>query len=108
MLDIAGPSPYRAMLECRKAALERRAFRILPSVAERERCDPETWALISGAVRARDSYHCQGCGTNAQVAVHHIVPVASGGSDDPQNLITLCKTCHARIHPWLNGEESNG
>ena len=30
--------------------------------------------------------------------VHHIVPVAQGGGDEPENLVTLCKDCHKRRH----------
>lgn len=105
LLDVATESPFRAMLLGRKAALERKALNIRPRVTSRERCDPETWALISRAVRERDGYCCQGCGISGElVAVHHIVPVAAGGSDDPRNLICLCPTCHARIHPWLDAE----
>jgi HNH endonuclease len=29
--------------------------------------------------------------------IHHIVPRADGGSNDPSNLILVCKNCHARI-----------
>lgn len=30
--------------------------------------------------------------------VHHITPASKGGSDDPNNLITLCKPCHTKVH----------
>lgn len=30
--------------------------------------------------------------------VHHKVPLSEGGSHDRSNLISLCKSCHARIH----------
>lgn len=30
--------------------------------------------------------------------VHHIVPVSQGGSDEPENLIAVCVTCHSDIH----------
>jgi len=30
--------------------------------------------------------------------VHHIVPLAEGGSNAVSNLISLCHRCHARIH----------
>ncbi|WP_456264571.1 HNH endonuclease [Helcococcus ovis] len=30
--------------------------------------------------------------------VHHIKPLAEGGTHDKKNLISLCKSCHARIH----------
>lgn len=30
--------------------------------------------------------------------VHHIIPLAEGGTHDESNLISLCKSCHAKIH----------
>ena len=30
--------------------------------------------------------------------VHHIKPLADGGTSDVNNLMSLCKSCHARIH----------
>lgn len=30
--------------------------------------------------------------------VHHKTPLSMGGSHDRENLIALCKSCHARIH----------
>lgn len=40
--------------------------------------------------------------------VHHKVPLSEGGTHDEDNLISLCKSCHARIHAergdrWHNG-----
>lgn len=32
---------------------------------------------------------------------HHILPQASGGSDDPGNLAWLCPTAHANVHEML-------
>ena len=29
--------------------------------------------------------------------VHHILPLASGGTNDEGNLMALCKSCHSRI-----------
>lgn len=61
----------------------------------------------------RDKFTCQDCGTfhamineygmavpidDGQLEVHHIVPVAQGGGDEPENLVTLCKDCHKRRH----------
>ena len=40
---------------------------------------------------------CVNCGEPATVA-HHVVRRRDGGSDDPDNLIALCKTCHSRLH----------
>lgn len=30
--------------------------------------------------------------------VHHIIPVRNGGSNDEENLMALCKSCHSRLH----------
>jgi 5-methylcytosine-specific restriction endonuclease McrA len=29
---------------------------------------------------------------------HHVVEVAEGGSDDPENVWTICEPCHLVIH----------
>jgi hypothetical protein len=50
----------------------------------------------------RDDFRCQVCGTQAgagrRLQVHHILPVESGGTNDPDNLETLCDACHAGKH----------
>lgn len=28
------------------------------------------------------------------LTVHHMIPRADGGHDDPSNLVSLCRTCH--------------
>jgi hypothetical protein len=46
----------------------------------------------------RDNHTCQYCGQSApDVVLHidHVIPVALGGSDDPNNLVTACKDCNA-------------
>lgn len=30
--------------------------------------------------------------------VHHIIPVSRGGTNDEENLMSLCKSCHTKIH----------
>ena len=52
-------------------------------------------------VRNRDHYTCQYCGKtikDAKLEVHHIVFKSNGGSDEPENLITLCHGCHTKLH----------
>jgi len=46
-------------------------------------------------IRARDRHFCQvpGC-SRAAVHAHHIKPRSQGGSDDPENLISLCAAHH--------------
>ena len=47
----------------------------------------------------RDKYTCQCCGAkNTRLEVHHIVYRSQGGTDDLDNLITLCADCHKKVH----------
>lgn len=51
------------------------------------------------AIRHRDNYTCQCCGKkNCRLEVHHIKFRRDGGTDDEDNLITLCKECHDGFH----------
>ena len=49
----------------------------------------------------RDEYKCHICKTkkkNVKLEVHHIVFRSNGGSDEVDNLITLCHDCHKKLH----------
>lgn len=37
--------------------------------------------------------------------VHHIKPLADGGTNDERNFMALCKSCHARIHTQIHGRK---
>lgn len=51
------------------------------------------------AIIHRDNYTCQCCGKkDTRLEVHHIIFRSQGGTDDENNLITLCKDCHAKVH----------
>src|SRR5437667_11228783 len=66
----------------------------------------EHWAAARALVLARDRNTCQGCGcpcAGHEADVHHLIPRAGGGGDEPANLITLCDGCHAAHHPNLQG-----
>ena len=48
----------------------------------------------------RDSHKCQHCKGKSKdniLNVHHLISRQTGG-DRPDNLITLCKTCHNKLH----------
>lgn len=72
--------------------------------------------------RIRDSYvkmhpFCELCYEKGILVpveeVHHKVPLAEGGTNDGSNLISLCHSCHARIHAergdrWHRQKRSEG
>lgn len=68
----------------------------------------ESWTQIREEVLERDGYECQYCNVGEPVAaleVHHIVPVRLNGSDELDNLITLCCRCHKSLHVLGDGPE---
>lgn len=59
------------------------------------------YANTKAMVKARDGYKCAICKgkhKDSQLDVHHIIYRNQGGSDEPENLITLCHTCHKKLH----------
>lgn len=59
----------------------------------------------------RDGFVCQYCGQGAPVVtlhVDHIIPVAHGGENDDDNLVTACESCNngksARFHDPILAE----
>jgi hypothetical protein len=68
---------------------KRRRSTIAPSVRRR--------------VLDRDGHRCRmaGCGSRRNLRLHHRVPLALGGTDRPENMLTLCDRCHAWVHKKL-------
>ena len=46
---------------------------------------------------------CFACKNPAQVR-HHIIWIKNGGRNQKNNIVGLCRECHAEIHPWLKTE----
>jgi 5-methylcytosine-specific restriction endonuclease McrA len=59
----------------------------------------ENWLIIRKSVLQRDNFTCQKCGSKDELVAHHLIPYRLGGSDDLENLITLCRKCHGREEP---------
>ena len=43
---------------------------------------------------------CFACKEKAQVR-HHIIWIKNGGRNQKNNIVGVCRSCHAEIHPWL-------
>lgn len=56
------------------------------------------WSNIRDAVLTRDKHVCDMCNSCESLEVHHIIPRIKNGSDEPDNLVTLCYNCHKKLH----------
>lgn len=67
-----------------------------------ERPGDSEYDLLKRSVREDDHYKCVCCdkgGTGIELHVHHIIPLSKFGTNQKQNLVTLCHTCHNKQHP---------
>ncbi len=62
------------------------------------RLDPLSYESLRQQILRRDSWRCQSCGAMSNLEVHHREFRSHSGSDSQENLITLCTTCHTRVH----------
>lgn len=53
------------------------------------------------AAKKRDEFACRICGFNTVVHGHHITPRRASGSNNIENIITLCPNHHAMVHAGL-------
>jgi HNH endonuclease len=56
--------------------------------------DDKDWKSLEFKIKARDGNKCLRCHKRKNLTAHHLKPRASGGSDEPRNLVTLCAPCH--------------
>jgi len=69
---------------------------------EREQQPKKPKHRIKDSVRElvlkRDKHRCTKCKSRADLHIHHVVHRSKGGTDDLNNLVTLCDICHADEH----------
>ncbi len=81
------------------------------ALLERAQCDGEIQHIDGRLTRiiaprmrrrvlARDGHRCcaKDCLHTSHLEIHHIKPVASGGTTITENLVTLCSRCHRALH----------
>ena len=74
----------------------------------------DRWKRLSSRCKERDGYVCQFCRKHQQqltvpLCAHHTTYMylnAENEQDELDTLITLCKTCHERLHDTLDHPES--
>lgn len=74
------------------------------------RSEPWCLSLWSKFIRSRDAYRCVNCKSEKQVQAHHIFrkTIYAAGRFELGNGITLCRTCHGKIHSTFNGKPLPG
>ena len=48
--------------------------------------------------KIRDRYVCQACGSRIDAEGHHIIDYQYGGAANVNNILTLCRKCHKKVH----------
>ena len=51
-------------------------------------------------IRNHKKTDCVLCGSSESVEFHHMIPVALGGTAEPENMICLCKECHNAVSAY--------
>lgn len=88
---------------------EQDRMELLKQVAATRIRRPRNWspddvrkAFVTGARPRGRASQCFTCYNHDRPRNwHHIVQLQHGGSNDSNNLVSLCELCHSRIHPWL-------
>ena len=64
---------------------------------------PIDWAILRDSILQRDNFVCQESDGNCHgpLQIHHIIELSKGGSNSPDNLITLCRFHHSLKHPHM-------
>ena len=95
------------ILPIKKIRLETAKFdvlrlqRIIEGYTKYPKGDSKTYSHICEYVKWRDGYKCSNCHgktNDTRLEVHHRIRRRDGGTNIPNNLITLCHTCHKGFH----------
>lgn len=99
-------------ISCRKCISKKNKMRsmmptVTPEILNRNKAvfgkELNYWLLdgfgtgASQKIMDRDGWKCYICGKEKNLHVHHIIPRNRGGEHTPENLITLCGSCHRNI-----------
>ena len=93
-----GPAEVREIIERLMGPYFRLVFEYdpVPPKPPRSSARKSISASRALAVFARNDYRCVNCGSRDDLTVDHIRPVSKGGTNDDDNLQTLCRPCNSR------------
>ena len=64
-------------------------------------------AKVRKQVLERDNGRCVICGDNRTLTMAHYIPRSKGGLGIPQNLVTMCMSCHHKMDNGRSKEVSD-
>lgn len=65
---------------------------------KRNTAEKKAYRAAKVAMYKRDGYRCRSCNASESLTPHHIVFQSQQGSDELDNLVTLCVECHHAVH----------
>jgi RNA-directed DNA polymerase len=92
------PNPYIDS-ECTVTQVEEAASP-LKSTAWQGGSRHAEWQELRRQILQRDGYACQYCNSTSSLEVHHLRARYQGGTDSPENLVTLCEVCHVQLDAY--------
>jgi 5-methylcytosine-specific restriction endonuclease McrA len=66
---------------------------LLMTMHSQRKSNSTQWKKLRMRILQRDGFECYWCGAEANTC-DHVIPVARGGTDDPENLVAACKRCN--------------
>jgi hypothetical protein len=82
--------------QARNRQIERAQAVVAQGPSDTERQRGHISAEVRNYVFQRDGGRCVTCQSSAELQFDHIIPVALGGSSEPENLQVLCGPCNRR------------
>lgn len=65
---------------------------------------------VYAAVSSRDDHRCRCCARRESLHHHHLVFRSRQGADSTENVLLLCRYCHALLHArqlWILGKDAD-
>lgn len=70
-----------------------------PEVKNYQKGNQKDFYNLKAYILHRDGHNCYKCkDKKGKLHVHHIIFRSNGGTNTPNNLITLCESCHNKLH----------
>lgn len=58
--------------------------------------------FFKSIIDEKGNIKCYFCGSYQNLEVHHIIAIKDGGSDEEDNKMMLCPSCHKKTDNWGN------